>query len=125
MRALTSTMAQAWVEYLTRQLNAATALDQLPTLLEHAYDEMETLTKYGLIDCDEALDSYEALKQAHKAAKNRLEFLARVQKFTGESNPQECTHVHQRRGTGVFFNSMEALKCLDCGGWQEIRRVIL
>ena len=125
MRVMTSAMAQAWVEYLTRQLNVATALDQLPALLQHAHNEMETLTKYGLIDCDEALDSYETLKTAYAAAQERLELLARVQKFTGEPNPRECTHVHQRRGTGVFFNSMEALKCIDCGNWQEIRRVIL
>ena len=125
MRVLTSAMAQAWIEYLTRQLNAATTLDQLPTLLQHAHDEMETLTKYDLIDSDETLAGYEALKEAYALAESRLQFLTRVHKFTGEPNPAECNHTHQRFGTGVFFNSMQVLKCLDCGKWQEIRRVIL
>lgn len=125
MRVMTSDMAQAWIEYLTRKLSAATALDQLPALLQHAHDEMETLTKYDLIDSDENQAGYEALKKAYALAESRLQFLARVHKFTGEPNPAECIHTHQRYGTGVFFNSMQVLKCLDCGNWQEIRRVIL
>ena len=125
MRVMTSAMAQAWIEYLIRQLNMATAMDQLAPILQHAHDEMETLTQYDLIDSDEALAGYEALKEAHALAESRLQFLDRVHKFTGEPNPVECNHTHQRYGTGVFFNSVQALKCLECGNWQEIRRVIL
>lgn len=124
MRVMTSAMAQAWVEYLARQLDNATALNDLEPILTHAHEELECLVKYGLVDYDEATDSYKLFKASYDAAKARLEMLTRVHTFTGDPNPKECQHQHQRWLTGVFYNSQEVLQCLTCQNWQAIRRVI-
>lgn len=60
-----------------------------------------------------------------KEALERAAVLQRAKTFSGEENPSYCSHVHQRRGTGVFYNSVELIHCLECRGWQSVRRVIL
>lgn len=62
---------------------------------------------------------------ADKEALERAAVLQRAKTFSGEENPRYCSHVHQRRGTGVFYNSVELIHCLECLGWQSVRRVIL
>lgn len=60
-----------------------------------------------------------------KEALERAAVLQRAKTFSGEENPSYCSHTHQRRGTGVFYNSVELIHCLECRGWQSVRRVIL
>ena len=62
---------------------------------------------------------------ADKEALERAAVLQRAKYFSGEENPRYCSHTHQRRGTGIFYNSVELIQCLECLGWQSIRRVIL
>ena len=62
---------------------------------------------------------------ADKEDLERAAVLQRAKSFSGEENPIYCVHTHQRRGTGVFYNSVELIHCLECLGWQSIRRVIL
>ena len=62
---------------------------------------------------------------ADKEALERAAVLQRAKSFSGEENPRYCSHIHQRRGTGIFYNSVELIQCLECLGWQSIRRVIL
>ena len=65
------------------------------------------------------------MTDADKEALERAAVLQRAKSFSGEENPRYCFHIHQRRGTGIFYNSVELIQCLECLGWQSIRRVIL
>lgn len=62
---------------------------------------------------------------ADKEDLERAAVLQRAKSFSGEENPRYCSHSHQRRGTGVFYNSVELIHCLECLGWQSVRSVIL
>lgn len=62
---------------------------------------------------------------ADKETLERAAVLQRAKTFSGEENPRYCSHTHQRRGTGVFYNSVELIYCLECHGWQSVRSVIL
>ena len=65
------------------------------------------------------------MTDADKEALEHAAVIQRAKTFSGEENPRYCSHVHQRRGTGVFYNSVELIHCLECRGWQSVRRVIL
>ena len=65
------------------------------------------------------------MTDADKEALERAAVLQRAKSFSGEENPRYCSHIHQRRGTGIFYNSVELIQCLECLGWQSIRRVII
>lgn len=65
------------------------------------------------------------MTDADKEALERAAVLQRAKTFSGEENPKYCSHVHQRRGTGIFYNSVELIHCFECLGWQSVRRVIL
>ena len=62
---------------------------------------------------------------ADKEDLERTAVLQRAKSFSGEENPRYCSHTHQRRGTGVFYNSVELIHCFECLGWQSVRRAIL
>lgn len=55
----------------------------------------------------------------------RAEMLQRAKVFSGEGNPQECTHKHARRLTGIFYSSVGLIHCLECKGWQNVKSAIL
>ncbi len=124
MRVMTSAMAQAWVEYLARQLNTAASIPLLEQFMQHAREELQALEEYDLLDYDEATEVIETFKQAYADAKKRLEMLNQVKAFSDEPQPKACFHKHKRTGTGVFFNSQRVLRCNTCGNWQDIREVI-
>ncbi len=58
-------------------------------------------------------------------AQERAEMLNRAKVFSGEEDPQECTHKHSRRMTGVFYGSVQLIHCLQCKGWQNMKSAIL
>lgn len=60
-----------------------------------------------------------------KKALERAEMLHRAKVFSGEESPQECTHKHSRRLTGVFYSSVGLIHCLECKGWQNVKSAIL
>lgn len=114
----------AWLEYLTRRLNGARSLGEVQQRFLHAQDELRGLRENGLLDEPDLAQASADCLAAYQAAEQRLNLLSLVQTFSGEADPVECTHIHQRNGTGVFYNSMQALQCLKCQGWQTIRKVI-
>ena len=119
---ITPALVIAWLEYLTRALHAHLDLAGLKALIDWAQSSLRELEQEGLVNKEHA--SYDHLLTALGQADRRLAMLQRVATFNGNPNPRACTHVHQRRGTGIFYNSVEALQCMQCEGWQSIRSVI-
>lgn len=54
-----------------------------------------------------------------------MKLISKVKSFSIETNPTECKHNHKLQGTGaVYYYSVGLIQCLECGGWQEIRKQI-
>lgn len=119
---VTPAIAIAWLEYLTRALDAHQTYAGLATLIQWAQRTLATMEAEDLIDKEH--ESYALLLAALGNADRRLELLSRVSAFSGTLAVHACTHTHQRRDTAIFYNSVEALQCFQCGGWQHIRSVI-
>lgn len=118
-------LAAAHIQSLTDQIQEASSLNSLQESLQHAHSQVDSLITYGLMDHDDVREAYHRFHQAAKQAQDRLQLLQQAQTFSEEANPTSCECVHQRRYTGVFYNSVELIHCLACKGWQSIRRVIL
>lgn len=119
---VTPALAIAWLEYLARALDAHLSFAGLAPLITWAQESLASMEAEDLIDKEH--ESYALLLTALGNADRRLQMLRRVAVFAGQDNLKACSHVHQRRGTGIFYNSVEALQCFQCGGWQHIRSVI-
>lgn len=119
---VTPALAIAWLEYLARALDAHLSFAGLAPLISWAQESLASMEAEDLIDKEH--ESYALLLAALGNADRRLEMLSRVSAFSGTLAVHACTHTHQRRGTGIFYNSVEALQCFQCGGWQHIRSVI-
>ena len=120
---VTPALAIAWLDYLTRALDAHLPYAGLANLIKWAQDSLASMEAEDLIDKEH--ESYALLLAALGNADRRLEMLSRVSAFSGTLAVHACTHTHQRRGTGIFYNSVELIHCLQCLGWQSVRRVIL
>lgn len=114
----------AWLQYLTRQLDAQRSLQHLESQLQWARDEYRQISEDPLVDRAFLNDPLNELALAIEDAEQRLHLLTQVQLFNQESDPHECRCQHQRVETGVFYNSIKALQCFSCHGWQTIRKVI-
>lgn len=114
----------AWIEYLTRQLNLNRSLKGLDAQLQRARQELESLGEMDVLGRPELQAALAELNQALQAAQARLDLLTQVQLFNQDADPHECLCKHARVETGVFYNSIKALQCFSCRGWQTIRKVI-
>lgn len=119
---VTPALAIAWLDYLTCALDAHLPYAGLANLIKWAQDSLASMEAEDLIDKEH--ERYALLLAALGNADRRLEMLSRVSAFSGTLAVHACTHTHQRRDTAIFYNSVEALQCFQCGGWQHIRSVI-
>lgn len=117
-------LALAWIQYLTRQLNHSRSLQGLQAQLERARSEYQDITSKGFSDPEELKQPLAELVQAIQDAEQRLFLLNQVVLFNQDANPSECQCTHARIETGVFYNSIKAIQCFSCHGWQTIRKVI-
>ena len=114
----------AWLQYLTRQLDAHRSLEHLQAQLKWARTEYLKISEDPLVDHAFLNEAINELSLAIENAKQRLHLLTRVHVFNEDPDPHECRCRHQRLETGVFYNSIKALQCFSCHGWQTIRKVI-
>ena len=113
----------SWLDVQAMLLNTSNERVSLRERLKQAKEGRADLnSQLDIYDCAELLDR---LDKMIAAAEHRLTVLERATIFSGENNPKYCRCKHQRRYTGVFFNSVELIHCLSCHGWQSVRSVIL
>lgn len=121
---LVSSQAQAWMDYILIAIGTATTTEALDQLQQQARQELARMTDEELLDSDESQQCHEQVRLAIDNGHARVAFLARVAAFSEEPHPQLCRCKHERIHTGIFYNSIEAIQCLTCQGWQPIRKVI-
>lgn len=114
----------AWLQYLTRQLDSHLHLQYLEAPLQRAKDEYRQIIEDPQVDHEFLNEALNELARAIEDAEQRLHLLTQVHLFNQDANPHECRCRHQRIETGVFYNSIKALQCYSCHGWQTIRKVI-
>lgn len=135
---MTSIMAQAWIEFLQRRLQAAASLEELEACDQHNQHEIDSLWNYGLVDADEYNRAHADRVTDYTERRRHLIYLLQcennplleapwanhVREFSGEAAPRACNCKHKRTGTGAFFQSIGVLQCNTCRNWQVIRKPI-
>lgn len=117
MYAMTEEIAAVWLAFLASKLMGASTINEIKEAKEKLIQEAELAKDHGFV-----FKSIAVSRLCEEADKT-LAILERAKVFKGEE-PHLCTHTHQRTGTGVFYNSLGILQCLECKGWQSIRSVI-
>jgi hypothetical protein len=112
-----------WLNYQMRLIQLVTTQAVLEFYIEHLCNELHKAILMFPGHDFTALD--EEVSAAIQKARSILVILDRARVFSGEAQVTLCTHQHRRRGTGIFYNSVGLIHCLECKGWQHARSAIV